>query len=1687
MKQITLIPPSGYLKKIIGRAKTTTTIVTLILTAQWSNAQNWENVGSTETVSAGGSSFNNLVIDATGNYYISYYDVSVAKGSVQKFDGTNWSYVGGNAGITTGSATFNALAFSPDGTIYYSNQLGYPGSGMEVRKFSTGTWSQLPNVNSTGINSQAIAVSQDNTLFAFNGENNGTVKRFVNGVWEQVGNTGFSAGATFAEMVVSPSGKIYLCNVANGNAQVYHHGTESTEGDWTLTGGTTVGAASASEQFTSDIAVDQNGFVYVAYVSNSAGGQLLNVKKFDGNSWEQVGAANFSSGRIQHVAIAVTASGKPYVVASRWENDDLLKNTAYKFDADSSSWVVFGDAYISSGQATYNDLAIDEANQYLVLTYSQGGTKVKRISITENNTPPGSVCNTTEPGSNTGDLGCISFNYMGQAVSYITVRGADGNIWLQQNLGSTAIATAMNDEAAYGDLYQWGRWADGHQKRDSETSTAAAEPNNPRGAREMAGKFLTSSPSWWDTRELTDTWKADNAESVTETDGCDPCKALGQGWQLPTQENWTTLVSAESITSAATGFASNLKLAATGYRSNTNGGFTYVGERGYYWSSGTSNTGGRFIYLSTTIANTSSGAPRGQGAAIRCVKLAPQTVPVTSVTINVQGNATPAITTAGGTLQLTAAVLPAEANQEVTWAITSGSSSATISTNGLVTASADGTVTIQATSVQDTTKTSIITVTITNQPVLADCTFAALELTGFNADVVAEGTGANANAKATQPIDGANAYYAKDFVPQTPHSSGASAAAYGGGLPNNGLIASNATQGLTYQMASYNANNALVLRNSTSNNGTLTLTTPKKAEKLYLTWVSAEGINNVNVTVNFADGSSQVFAAQNAADWWNASPNASTVALGTLGRVSVITTANWAPVNSFSGLNETQLFQQEFQLSETNYNKSITSISFVKENSSNNATTTAILAASICETTVSDVVVSSVTITAENNVAPAITTTDGTLQLLAAVNPATASQEVTWTVTSGNEFAALSDTGLLTAVADGTVVIRATSVQDPSKFIEITIPVSGQQSSGISGFNYDIIANGVGNASASSQIGLDEVNSRALVSLDFQATASSVFPTYGLPANGVINSVNTPGVTFQLENYSRRNALYLTPSYVTGSVNSVNSGTLSFTAQNAGTVYILSAAAGGGSNNLSYSAIVNFSDGTSQQASVQANDWYGNSGFAIKGVGRVNRANNNLEGNSEDPRLYENSIAIANENLGKTITGITFSFSGDATAEYANEIRLAILSVTTTQGQVTPVEDVLTVETSGNTPAIITTNTGTLALNAYLNGNYASDVTWSIVAGGTGSASVNMYGQVTASGNGTITVRATLNSNTDVYGEIEVTITNQEAGYCEAYFINGCAPMSINAVTTTGGSTNLNNTASGCSNDNELTGYGDFTAQTVTATPGDIVNFTVDFTADSAYLSVWIDWNHDFIFSDSERVYFTGNAESTYRASFAVIVPQNAALTATRIRVKAVNGWEGSGPCGYNSSGEVEDYTFTITEGDATPDSVTITTEGGIPSTITTEETTLQLIAVVAPVAASQDVVWTVIPGTGSATVDENGVVTPLANGTVIVRATSTEDPTVYTEIEITINVESLGTGSVTKNVFTIYPNPTGSDITIATSEPVKSVIIYNQLGQLVKTANTAVVSMLELPAGVYMVEVHFGNNAKSVQKVIRK
>ncbi|MFC3160532.1 Por secretion system C-terminal sorting domain-containing protein [Chryseobacterium arachidis] len=190
-----------------------------------------------------------------------------------------------------------------------------------------------------------------------------------------------------------------------------------------------------------------------------------------------------------------------------------------------------------------------------------------------------------------------------------------------------------------------------------------------------------------------------------------------------------------------------------------------------------------------------------------------------------------------------------------------------------------------------------------------------------------------------------------------------------------------------------------------------------------------------------------------------------------------------------------------------------------------------------------------------------------------------------------------------------------------------------------SGLNADVIANGVGPSASSTNNDVDGVN-YAFISRDFQLTATSSPLTYGLPVNGIINSVvaSTPGLSYQLASYSSNNSLRLQ--------NTNDTGTLLFSNPlSANTVYML---ATGGSGDCTVDVNVNFSDNTFQTfTGINISDWYYGSNFAIQGIGRINISNDDLEsGYGSDPRLYQIPLTIDASNLSKTINGVTVTKSG---------------------------------------------------------------------------------------------------------------------------------------------------------------------------------------------------------------------------------------------------------------------------------------------------------------------------------------------------------------------------------------------------------------------------------------------------------
>ena len=199
-----------------------------------------------------------------------------------------------------------------------------------------------------------------------------------------------------------------------------------------------------------------------------------------------------------------------------------------------------------------------------------------------------------------------------------------------------------------------------------------------------------------------------------------------------------------------------------------------------------------------------------------------------------------------------------------------------------------------------------------------DAQYQTLSLTGFTADVIANGTGtATSSTNASLDKDTDNfAYISKDFK----LTSSSTALTYG--LPENGIITSavSSTSGLTFQMPSYSANNSLRLPNA-NDTGTLTLATPGSATTLYVLAVSGSGASVGDITVNFSDGTTQVFSSSSFQDWYDGA-NYAILGIGRINRGS-------NSLESGNGTNP-RIYQIPLAISTANQTKIINSVTFTK-------------------------------------------------------------------------------------------------------------------------------------------------------------------------------------------------------------------------------------------------------------------------------------------------------------------------------------------------------------------------------------------------------------------------------------------------------------------------------------------------------------------------------------------------------------------------------------------------------------------------------------------------------------------------------------------------------------------------------------------------------------------------------------
>ncbi|MGI9651356.1 fibronectin type III domain-containing protein [Chryseobacterium sp. RLHN22] len=307
-----------------------------------------------------------------------------------------------------------------------------------------------------------------------------------------------------------------------------------------------------------------------------------------------------------------------------------------------------------------------------------------------------------------------------------------------------------------------------------------------------------------------------------------------------------------------------------------------------------------------------------------------------------------------------------------------------------------------------------------------------------------------------------------------------------------------------------------------------------------------------------------------------------------------------------------------------------------------------------------------------------------------------------------------------------------------------------------SGLTADVIANGVGSATTSTTTDVDGV-SYAFVSQDFQATATSPALTYGLPTNGIINSVvtSTPGLSYVMANYSSNNSLKLS--------NQNDTGTIVFTTPKAAFRLYMLATSGSGASTVS--VVVKFTDNTSQTfTGISISDWYDNTGFAIQGFGRINRNTNALEtGSGTNPRLYQSLLTIDPANQSKLIQSVTITKTSTAQG-HAN---IFAFSVDAYSSCPPPTLNAVGTITANSAAISWSPATGTtpVTYDVYYNTNNTPP---------TSSTTANLPGV-----SGTSTTIPSLASNTTYYYWVRsnCTTTSQSAWSFSGNFKTLCGPM----------------------------------------------------------------------------------------------------------------------------------------------------------------------------------------------------------------------------------------------------------------------------------------------------------------------
>ncbi len=241
-------------------------------------------------------------------------------------------------------------------------------------------------------------------------------------------------------------------------------------------------------------------------------------------------------------------------------------------------------------------------------SYTNDGTGIGSFISTLSNLKPGVIYYVRAYATNS-----VGTAYGKEVVVYLTFEGEvfnaiTGKVWMDRNLGADRVATSVTDSAAFGDLYQWGRGTDGHEKRNSPTTSVLSNDDVPGH-----GMFIVVETRYnnnWRIQPNNNLWQG--VQGINN-----PCP---EGFRVPTIVEWNSERTSWIPKNAKGAFESPLKLTMAGSREESEGVVELEGTNGSYWSSKGGDSSADYITFDGSSSTHMTTSLRAQGSSVRCIK-----------------------------------------------------------------------------------------------------------------------------------------------------------------------------------------------------------------------------------------------------------------------------------------------------------------------------------------------------------------------------------------------------------------------------------------------------------------------------------------------------------------------------------------------------------------------------------------------------------------------------------------------------------------------------------------------------------------------------------------------------------------------------------------------------------------------------------------------------------------------------------------------------------------------------------------------------------------------------------------------------------------------------------------------------------------------------------------------------------